>query len=219
MIDINFKTKVKEISSLLKSWQHRKLTLLGKITVIKTLASPKIIHLLTALPNLPESKLNNLNSIFYNFIWNSKPDKIKRNTMIGHFMKGGLDMIHLQSFNKYLKISWIKRLVSNLEGSWHTLLLTNSNKYGHIRAISLHKDKLQEIAICLKNPFWKDVFMSLYYSKKMDKRGILSLDVLNFIHISDFSFYENWEANGVKLVHDIIDKKVRHSLLLKKLKI
>ena len=89
MIDINFKTKVKEISSLLKSWQHRKLTLMGKITVIKTLASPKIIHLLTALPNLPESKLNYLNSIFYNFIWNSKPDKIKHNTMIGHFMKGG----------------------------------------------------------------------------------------------------------------------------------
>ena len=89
MIDINFKTKVKEISSLLKSWQHRKLTIMGKITVIKTLALPKIIHLLTALPNLPESKLNNLNSIFYNFIWNSKPDKIKRNTMIGNFMKGG----------------------------------------------------------------------------------------------------------------------------------
>ena len=63
MIDINFKTKVKEISSLLKSWQHRKLTLMGKITVIKTLALPKIIHLLTALPNLPESKPNNLNYI------------------------------------------------------------------------------------------------------------------------------------------------------------
>ena len=31
MIDINFKTKVKEISSLLKSWQHRKLTLMGNI--------------------------------------------------------------------------------------------------------------------------------------------------------------------------------------------
>ena len=130
-------------------------------------------------------------------------------------------MIHLQSFNEYLKISWIKRLVSNLEGIWQTLLLTKLNKYGHIRAISLHKDKLQEIAICLKNPFWKDVFMSLYYSKKikMDKRGILSLDILNFIHISDFPFYENWEVNGVKLVHDIIDKKVRHFLLLKNLKI
>ena len=122
---------------------------MGKITVIKTLALPKIIHLFTALPNLPESKLNNLNSIFYNFIWNSKPDNIERNTMIGHFI------IHLQSFNKYLKISWIKRLVSNIEGCWQTLLLTNLNKYGHIRAVSLHKDTLQEIAICLKIPFGK----------------------------------------------------------------
>jgi hypothetical protein len=54
----------------LKSWQHRKLTLLGKSTAIKTLALPKLIHLLTSLPNLPQAKRNDLNSLFYNFIWN-----------------------------------------------------------------------------------------------------------------------------------------------------
>jgi hypothetical protein len=34
--DINFTKKIKEVKAILKSWQHRKLTLLGKITVIKT---------------------------------------------------------------------------------------------------------------------------------------------------------------------------------------
>jgi hypothetical protein len=33
--DINFTQKIKEVKTILKSWQHRKLTLLGKITVIK----------------------------------------------------------------------------------------------------------------------------------------------------------------------------------------
>jgi hypothetical protein len=47
---------------------YRKLTLLGKITVIKILALPKLIHLLTSLPNLPQAKINDLNSLFYNFI-------------------------------------------------------------------------------------------------------------------------------------------------------
>ena len=45
MIDINFKTKLKELISLPKSWQHGKLALMGKITLIKTLALPKIIHI------------------------------------------------------------------------------------------------------------------------------------------------------------------------------
>jgi len=71
--------KIKEVKGILKSWHHRKLTLLGKITVIKTLALPKLIH----LPNLPQAKINDLNSLFYNFIWNGKSDKIKRSTLIG----------------------------------------------------------------------------------------------------------------------------------------
>jgi hypothetical protein len=56
--DINFTKKIKEVKVILKSWQHRKLTLLGKITVIKTLALLKLIHLLTSLPNLPQTKIN-----------------------------------------------------------------------------------------------------------------------------------------------------------------
>jgi hypothetical protein len=47
---------IKEVKAILKSWQHRKLTLLGKITVIKTLALSKLIH----LPNLPQTKIKDL---------------------------------------------------------------------------------------------------------------------------------------------------------------
>ena len=68
----------------MKSWQHRKLTLLGKITVIKTLALPKIVHLLTLLPNLKEQALNELKKQFFSFIWDGKSEKIKRNTLIAN---------------------------------------------------------------------------------------------------------------------------------------
>ena len=44
MPDLNFREKIIDISKILKSWQHRKLTLLGKVTVIKTLALPKLIQ-------------------------------------------------------------------------------------------------------------------------------------------------------------------------------
>ena len=36
MSDLNFKKKIIDVSRVLKSWQHRKLTLMGKVTVIKT---------------------------------------------------------------------------------------------------------------------------------------------------------------------------------------
>ena len=38
--------------------------------------------------------------------------KSNENTLIADFEDGGLKMIHLQQFNAYLKISWIKRELS-----------------------------------------------------------------------------------------------------------
>ena len=109
MPDLNFRTKIIDISKILKSWQHRKLTLLGKVTVIKTLALPKLIHLFTSLPNLKQSMLNELNKLFFNFFWDGKTEKIKRNMLIEDIQEGGLKMIHLQSFITYLNVSWVER--------------------------------------------------------------------------------------------------------------
>ena len=53
--------------------------------------------------------LNELNQLFFNFIWDGKTEKIKRNTLIGDIQEGGLKMIHLKSFITYLKVSWVKR--------------------------------------------------------------------------------------------------------------
>ena len=53
--------------------------------------------------------LNELNKLFFNFFWDGKTEKIKRNMLIEDIQEGGLKMIHLQSFITYLKVSWVKR--------------------------------------------------------------------------------------------------------------
>ena len=45
IVNINYQNKLIEIEHLLMSWQKRNLTPFGKITVIKTLAIPKIFIL------------------------------------------------------------------------------------------------------------------------------------------------------------------------------
>ena len=44
-LKFNLEPKLNEFKNCLKQWQHRKLTLMGKITVIKTFALPKLIYL------------------------------------------------------------------------------------------------------------------------------------------------------------------------------
>ena len=64
----------------------------------------------------------------------------------------------------------------------------------------LTKGKILEISKILSNPFWEDVFYSLYLAKSLVKLNIkecLSLDLLNFVSIDDFHFYMKWENAGV----------------------
>ena len=49
-LEANFMEKIIKLERTLKSWSARRLTLLGKITIIKSLAVSQIVYLLSALP-------------------------------------------------------------------------------------------------------------------------------------------------------------------------
>ena len=101
-----FSEKIKRVKNILNSWSASRLTLLGKITIVKTLALSQIVHVLTSLPT-HQGALKEINTLLYDFLWESKGDKIKRTQMINDYDKGGLKMIDIQSFNKLLNKRWV----------------------------------------------------------------------------------------------------------------
>ena len=109
-VNNNYDKILQKIHNTLQPWYFRWLSLLGKIQVIKSLIVPKLVHLFTALPVPSDAFLKNLDSIFYQFIWNGKRDRIARKTLIGEIGNGGLKMIDISSFNKALKIHWVKKI-------------------------------------------------------------------------------------------------------------
>ena len=89
-VNLNYETKIREREKLLKSWSFRQLTLLGKITIVKSLAIPELVHLFETLPN-------RTNALLYMFIWSIKTDKIARN-ILGDIPEGGQRMCHTPSY-------------------------------------------------------------------------------------------------------------------------
>ena len=79
VLSSNLEPKVKAFKTCLQQWSHRKLTLMGKIVVIKNCALPKLIYPLTSLQNPPKETIKHIEQLMYSFIWDNKPDKIKRN--------------------------------------------------------------------------------------------------------------------------------------------
>ena len=65
----NFIKFVKKIENVLKVWRTRNLVVQGKITIFKTLAISKVIHL-ALVTNVPRVIIVQLNEIQKDFIWN-----------------------------------------------------------------------------------------------------------------------------------------------------
>ena len=54
---------------------------MGKITVIKNYALPKLIYALSSLLNPPPQTVKRIEKLMYEFIWDGKPEKIKRDIL------------------------------------------------------------------------------------------------------------------------------------------
>ena len=67
-----------EKDTIIKQWSNQYLTLLGKITLIKTLMISKLNHLFLSIPNPNENMLNQFISNIYNFLWDGKPNKSEK---------------------------------------------------------------------------------------------------------------------------------------------
>ena len=89
---LNFEEKVCSLEKTLNNWKKRKLTLIGKINIVKTLGLSKLIYC-SSLPTVSKSLIDRINKIIFSFIWEGKPPKINKKTIIGEKHCGGLKMI------------------------------------------------------------------------------------------------------------------------------
>ena len=116
---------MKDIQQTIKQWKQRFITPIGKVTIIKSLLLPKLIHLFQSLPNPSDQFYTELNTLLYNFIWDGPTDRIKRNTLIKQYAEGGLKMIDIKSFALAIKLTWIRRILTDRK--WINILLTETN--------------------------------------------------------------------------------------------
>ena len=116
----NVQDRAKEFKRILDLWSLRDLSLIGKITSLKSLAFSTIIYQCAVL-TLPPEFTELINDIAYQFLWNNKPEKIRRKTIIADYEQGGLKMIDINCFLKAQKATWVKRLLTPDNASWKAL--------------------------------------------------------------------------------------------------
>ena len=108
---------IKKIENVLKIWRIRNLIVQGKITIFKTLAISKVIHL-ALVTNVPQVIIDQLKKIQKDFIRNRRHPEIRHSTLCNTLENGGLKSFHIPNKLTSLQCSWIKRLYDVTTHCW-----------------------------------------------------------------------------------------------------
>jgi hypothetical protein len=151
--------------------------------------------------------------IAYKFLWSGKKDKIKRQTIIADYGKGGLKMLDLKSFIIAQRAMWVKRLLKPKVASWKAF-----PEYIMSSLIGLETFKTNIDTVTNKNnitPFYWTIIKSWNILKEINKEQIDPINIrrqwlwLNkYIKINKQEIkWKYWINNGIKIIHDIVDSQ------------
>lgn len=208
MAELNFLDKFNEVKKLFSIWSKRSNTPLGRIAVLKSLILSKLIYLWILLPNPPIQFIQQLQKKCFQFVWDNKNDKIKRTVAVQTITNGGINVPHIETYIKSLKLIWMKKILLDCQNpKWKQILQITSpeicllEKYGPTLL-------LNNIHV---NPFWKDVFKATI--EFYDKTDIATPEELlmeplfynNKFKIDQSPFhFKDWSYNGIYFVKDIV---------------
>ena len=214
-IQTNWEDKISQVEKCLKVWDKRNLTLIGRIMIVKMLAVSKFTFLSSVI-ECTESYVKAINKMLFSFIWNGKRDKVKRDTMIGGKLEGGLKMVDYRLKDKALKVTMLKRILEPGDERWKIIPLHYFNKTGQ-NSLLFNANRLPDECINgeMDMPiFYKQLLMSLNSCKHKAKSPPCTATSVRqqmiwgnewITYKGKSLWYTRWIKSNIVYVNDLFD--------------
>ena len=205
---LNFEEKITTLEKTLNNWKQRKLTLMGKINIVKTLGLSKLIYSASLL-SIPKGLIEKINKIIFNFIWDNKPAKIKRKTIIAEKKCGGLRMVDFEMMERSLKIAWVKRIIENCDASWKIVPEYALNQYGGLTFFIKCQYDIKLFDLQNLPEFYRTI-LSYWQSFKLVTNHEVSAEKQIIWNNRDILvdgkpiFYKSWVNKGIICIKDLL---------------
>ncbi len=215
-IKLNWYDKLDKIKQILSLWSQRELSIYGKVQIIKTFILSQLVQIASLLP-VPQDFVVKLNEMLFSFLWKGK-DKVKRIKIIQPSVKGGINMVDIQSMFTALKAVWVHR-INNSDptiNSWAQLANYFIGKKLNLHNVILFSMDSKTLFPDLQDvhPFYREVILSYSYANQTTFESFCS-NIHNqslwgnrFICVTRKRkkcalFLRNWIRSGVNKVGDL----------------
>lgn len=111
---------IRDVEAVYGEWQKRRLTPIGKITIVRTLALSKITYSAMTSQGPSKMDLEKLGNLSVKFLGDTKPAKIARNELYAPLNLGGFNFPEVTTIVTGLKTSWFRKVLKS-EDFWITL--------------------------------------------------------------------------------------------------
>ena len=198
---VNIQEKVKTI---LSSWEHRGLTLMGKVLVVNTLIASLFVYKMMVLPNMPKNTVKNVENEIRHFLWNGKTSKIAYEILKNPKDMGGLNLVDFKNKEISLKATW--PCILNKEKDYATMvysLISPTIKH-LIWQVNLRPEDVHTLNI--HNEFWVHVLESWctfnYWNEFCLENQILWMN--SRIRVDNKPFlWKNAYSEGLLYIHQL----------------
>ena len=128
---LNWNSNADKFKKSLSLWRKRKLTLFGKVVIIKTMALSQLMYLAKCIETPNDEFITMLNKEMYEFLWDGKTDRIQRKVLMANLEEGGISMPNIKLKFCAFKIKWILDIsFGEKTSSWNILAREIINKLG-----------------------------------------------------------------------------------------
>ena len=141
----NWEGKIEQLERILAMWSKHRLSMIGKVLVIKVFGLSLFIYLMKSI-GLTQEILQRLNRLFFTFIWkrNFKEgrtfERVKRKIMCQDIEEGGLNMIDINTMQDCFLIKWCLKLIVENKEKWAALPMKFLEKIGNINTFLCNID-------------------------------------------------------------------------------
>ena len=212
----NIEPSIEKLKRVCSLWSKRHLSLIGKITILKSFGLSLFINLMQSI-GICEQKLIEIQSICFRFIWkrdyNDKRahERVKRKIICLEKENGGLDMFNILNFQKSFYLSWALKLWKSNE-KWTYIPKLMFNKVGGSAAFNsnVYSQDFKGLNL-IQSCFWKNVLSTWLDLKsviiKEDNKVYLNSPLFNNNLITFKNrtlFFPQCFNRGFRVVKDMI---------------